>query len=138
MYRLNSGSERHVARVIAAALLVAWISLPALPALAQEYPARKIHAICAYPAGSGADILVRYYSNRIARLAGKPVIVENKAGAQGLIGTEFVARAEPDGYTILVTPASANLAAAPHLFKKLPYDPIRDFTPVAPISHIPK
>ena len=133
MYRLNAGSLRHVARLISTAMLIAWI--PA-PALAQEYPAREIHAICAYPAGSGADILVRYYSNRIARLAGKPVIVENKAGAQGLIGTEFAARARNDGYTILVTPASANLAAAAHLYKKLPYHPIKDFTPVAPIARL--
>ncbi len=133
MYRLYAGSGRHVARVIAAVWLSAWI---ALPAAAQEYPAREIRAICAYPAGSGADILVRYYSDRLARLAGKPVIVENKAGAQGLIGTEFAARARNDGYTILIAPVSANLAAAPHLLKKLPYDPINDFTPVAPIARL--
>jgi len=131
MCRLNARSGRSVARVIAAVLLMA-----ALPAAAQEYPAREIRAICAYPAGSGADILVRYYSDRLARLAGKPVIVENKAGAQGLIGTEFAARARNDGYTILIAPVSANLAAAPHLSKKLPYDPINDFTPVAPIARL--
>ena len=125
----------HAARIAAAAFGVG-LSLAAGSAASQEYPAREIHAVCAYPAGSGADILVRYYSDKIAKLAGKPVIVENKAGAQGLIGTEFAARAEPDGYTILVTPASANLAAAPHMFKKLPYDPIKDFTPVAPISRL--
>jgi tripartite-type tricarboxylate transporter receptor subunit TctC len=105
-------------------------------AAAQEYPAREIRAICGYAAGSGADILVRYYSDRLSRLAGKPVIVENKAGAQGLIGTEFAARARNDGYTILITPASANLAAAPHLFKQLPYDPVKDFTAVAPIARL--
>ena len=123
------------ARITAVAFGVG-LSLAAGSTVSQEYPAREIRAICAYPAGSGADILVRFYSDKIAKLAGRPVIVENKAGAQGLIGTEFAARAEPDGYTILVTPASANLAAAPHLFKKLPYDPIRDFTPVAPISRL--
>ena len=125
----------HAARIAAVALGVG-LSLAAGSAASQEYPTREIRAICAYPAGSGADILVRYYSDRIAKLAGRPVVVENKAGAQGLIGTEFAARAEPDGYTILVTPASANLAAAPHMFKKLPYDPIKDFTPVAPISRL--
>jgi len=133
MYRLNAGSASHVARIIAWTVFTAWISLPAA---AQEYPVREIHSICAYPAGSGADILVRYYSDRIARLAGKPVIVENKAGAQGLIGTEFAARAKNDGYTILITPASANLAAAPHLVKTLPYDPLKDFTAVAPIARL--
>jgi tripartite-type tricarboxylate transporter receptor subunit TctC len=125
----------HAARIAAVAFGVG-LSLAAGSTAAQEYPVRDIRAICAYAAGSGADILVRYYSDRIAKLAGRPVIVENKAGAQGLIGTEFAARAEPDGYTILVTPASANLAAAPHLFKNLRYDPIRDFTPVAPISRL--
>ena len=125
----------HAAKIAAVAFGVG-VSLAAGSTFSQEYPTREIRAICAYPAGSGADILVRYYSDKIARLAGRPVVVENKAGAQGLIGTEFAARAEPDGYTILVTPASANLAAAPHMFKKLPYDPIKDFTPVAPISRL--
>lgn len=128
--------ERRFAGLIVTTLFAAWISAPALPAAAQDYPAREIHAICAYAAGSGADILVRYYSDRLSKLAGKPVIVENKVGAQGLVGTEFAARARNDGYTILITPASANLAAAPHLFKKLPYDPVKDFTPVAPILRL--
>lgn len=105
-------------------------------AFAQQYPAREIRAICSFAAGSGGDILVRFYSDRLSKLAGIPVIVENKVGAQGVIGTEFAARSKPDGYTILITPASSTLAAAPHLFKKLPYDPIKDFTPVAPISRL--
>lgn len=121
---------------IAAAAFGLGLCVAAGNSVAQEYPAREIRAICAYVAGSGADILVRYYSDKLAKLAGRPVIVENKAGAQGLIGTEVAARAEPDGYTILVTPASANLAAAPYMFKKLPYDPVKDFTPVAPISRL--
>ena len=103
---------------------------------AQEYPSREIHSVCSYAAGSGADILVRYYSDKLARLSGKPVIVENRAGAQGIIGTEYAARAKPDGYTILVAPISSTLAAAQFLYKKLPYDPIRDFAPVAPISSL--
>ena len=57
-------------------------------AVAQEYPAREIRAVCSFAAGSGGDILVRYYSDKLSKLAGKPVIVENKAGAQGVIGTE--------------------------------------------------
>ena len=108
----------------------------ALPAAAQDYPSREIRAICSFAADSGGDILVRYYSDRIAKLAGKPVIVENRVGAQGVIGTEAAARAKPDGYTILIAPASSTLAAAPHLFKKLPYDPIRDFAPIAPITSL--
>ena len=111
-------------------------ALGTLPATAQEYPTHEIHAVCSYAAGSGADLLVRYYSNKLAQLAGKPVIVENRAGAQGLIGTEYAAKAKPDGYTILVAPISSTLAAAPYLFKKLPYDPVKDFAAVAPISSL--
>ncbi len=120
----------------AACVFAAAASLVALPAVAQEYPTREIRAICSFAAGSGGDILVRYYSERIGRLSGKPVIVENRVGAQGVIGTEAAARAKPDGYTILIAPASSTLSAAPYLFKKLPYDPLKDFTPVAPISSL--
>src|SRR5438309_9149058 len=86
--------------------------LASQPVAAQEYPAREIRSICNFAAGSGADILVRYYSDRLARLAGKPVLVENKVGAQGNIATEYVARAKPDGDTIMIKPASSTLAAA--------------------------
>jgi len=110
--------------------------LGSLPAVAQEYPAREIRSICNFSAGSGADILVRYYSDRLARLAGKPVIVENKVGAQGNIATEHVARSKADGYTIMITPASSTLAAARHTFKQLPFDPIGDFTPVTTLARL--
>lgn len=136
MNRWKRNSGRDIALVVAAALLAASGSLSAWPVLAQEYPAHEMRAICSFAAGSGGDILVRYYSDKLSKLAGKPVIVENKVGAQGVIGTEYAARAKPDGYTILITPASSTLAAAPHIFKKLPYDPIKDFNAVAPISRL--
>ena len=103
---------------------------------AQEYPARDIRSICNFAPGSGADIIVRYYSDRLSRLAGKPVVVENKPGAQGLIATDFVAKSRPDGYTILITPASSTLATAPHIFKQIPFDPLRDFAPVTTINSL--
>lgn len=103
---------------------------------AQDYPAREIRSICNFAAGSGADIIVRYYSDRLARLTGKPVIVENKPGAQGSIASAFVAKSAPDGYTIHITPASSTLAAAPHIFKQLPFDPIRDFATVTTINSL--
>jgi tripartite-type tricarboxylate transporter receptor subunit TctC len=115
-------------------LLLALLS--PLPAVAQEYPAREIRSICNFAAGSGADILVRYYSDRLAKLAGRPVLVENKVGVQGNIATEYVARSKPDGYTIMITPASSTLAAAQHLFKQLSFDPIRDFTPVTTLAKL--
>ena len=97
---------------------------------AQDYPVREIRSVCNFAAGSGADIVVRYYSDRLSRLIGKPVIVDNKPGAQGLVATDFTAKSKPDGYTLLITPASSTLAIAPHMFKKLPFDPVKDFVPV--------
>src|SRR5215213_4145729 len=98
-------------------------------AAAQDYPAREIRSVCNFSPGSGPDIVVRYYSDALARLAGKPVVVENKPGAQGLLASDFVAKSKPDGYTLMITPASSTLAAAPHIFKQLPFDPLRDFAP---------
>ena len=104
------------------------------PSLSQDYPAREIRSICNFAPGSGADIIVRYYSDQLSKLAGKPVIVENKPGAQGSIASAFVAKSAPDGYTIHITPASSTLASAPHIFKQLPYDPLKDFAPVTTIN----
>src|SRR5688572_14350414 len=111
-------------------LLVLLVALASPLGFAQDYPSREIRSVCNFAAGSGADIVVRYYSDALSRLAGKPVVVENKPGAQGLLATDFVAKSRPDGYTILITPASSTLAIAPHMFKKLPFDPLKDFQPV--------
>jgi tripartite-type tricarboxylate transporter receptor subunit TctC len=102
-------------------------------AVAQDYPAREIRSVCNFAAGSGADIVVRYYSDALSKLAGRPVVVENKPGAQGLLASDFVAKSRPDGYTIMITPASSTLAAAPHLFRKMPFDPLKDFDSVTQI-----
>jgi len=102
----------------------------ATKAEAQDYPAREIRSICNFAPGSGADIVVRYYSDALAKLAGRPVVVDNKPGAQGLLASDFVAKSRPDGYTLMITPASSTLASAPHLFRKLPFDPVKDFDSV--------
>src|ERR1700741_1179623 len=93
------------------------------PSSAQDYPAREIRSICNFAAGSGADIIVRYYSDQLAKLAGRLVIVENRPGVQGALARGFVAKSAPDGYPIHITPASSTLATAPHIWKQLPYDP---------------
>ena len=111
-------------------------TLFAAPAPAQDYPAREIRSICTFSAGSGADIIVRWYSDRLSKLAGKPVVVENKPGNQGTVATDFVAKSRPDGYTIMITPASSTLATAPHLFKSLPFDPAKDFAPVTTLTSL--
>lgn len=98
------------------------------------YPSGPIRSICPFAAGSGADIKVRFYSNKLSAATGTPVIVENKPGALGNIATEMVARAKPDGYTIYIAPGSSTLASAPSLFKKLGYDPINDFEHITTLS----
>jgi tripartite-type tricarboxylate transporter receptor subunit TctC len=99
-----------------------------------NYPAGPIKSICPFAPGSGADTKVRFYSNKLSQLCGKPVIVENRPGALGNIATEAVARAKPDGYTIYIAPGSSTLASAPSLFKKLGYDPINDFEHITTLS----
>jgi tripartite-type tricarboxylate transporter receptor subunit TctC len=100
----------------------------------EGYPAGPVRSICPFSPGSGADIKVRFYSNKLSLATGKPVIVENKPGALGNIATEMVARAKPDGYTIYIAPGSSTLASAPSLFKKLGYDPINDFEHITTLS----
>src|SRR2546425_9267778 len=117
-------------------ILGAVLALTAAAAAAQDYPAREIRSICNFTAGSGADIIVRYYSDKLSKLAGRPVIVENRAGAQGLVATDYVAKSKPDGYTYHITPASSTLATAPHIFKQIPFDPLRDFAPVTTINSL--
>jgi len=86
------------------------------PALAQSYPAQDIHLICAFPPGSGADVIVRFFGEKLRPLVNHPVIVDNKPGASGSIATEAIARAKPDGYTIMIHGGTA-LSANMYLFK---------------------
>ena len=115
--------------LIAAALLGACGSVQA-----QNYPTREIHAVIGLPAGSGGDVVARFYADQLSRLCGKPVIVENKPGMILSIGADTVAKAQPDGHTLLITSVTSSHAANLFNFKKLPYDPIKDFTPVASLQ----
>ena len=115
-------------------VLLAWLVTPL--AQAQDYPSREIRSLCNYAPGSGADIIVRFYSDRLAKLSGKPVIVENKVGAQGALATDALAKSKPDGYTLLITPASSTIASAPYLFKSLPFDTEKDFAAVTTIASL--
>jgi tripartite-type tricarboxylate transporter receptor subunit TctC len=101
---------------------------------AQTYPTREIRVVVGLPAGSGGDVVARFYADKLSQLAGKPVIVENKPGMILSIGADAVAKAPPDGYTILITSVTSSHAANVFNFKKLPYDPIKDFTPVATLQ----
>ena len=108
----------------------------ALPAAAQEYPTRAITSICNFGPGSGADILVRFYSDRLSKLSGRPVVVENKPGAAGMIATDALAKSRPDGYTLMITPVSSTIVAAPYLFKSLPFDASKDFQAVTTVATV--
>jgi tripartite-type tricarboxylate transporter receptor subunit TctC len=105
-------------------------------ASAQDYPAREIRSLCNYAPGSGADVIVRFYSDRLSKLAGKPVVVENRVGANGALATDALAKSKPDGHTILITPASSTIASAPYLFKNLPFDTEKDFAAVTTIASL--
>lgn len=105
-------------------------------ASAQDYPAQDLRLICAFPPGSGADVIVRYYSERLRPIVGRQVLVENRAGAGGNIAAEYSARAKPDGYTVYVHSGSA-LAGNMSLFKKPPVDVAKAFQVIATINRQP-
>ncbi len=100
-------------------------------AQAQDYPTRVIRVVVGYPAGSGGDVIARFYADQLSKLSGKPVIVEDKPGMISSAAADAVAKSAPDGYTILITSVTSSHAANLFNFKKLPYDPIKDFSPVA-------
>ena len=105
----------------------------ALLANAQTYPSRTVRILVGSPAGSIVDLLARPIAQRLAEMLGQQVIVDNRPGATGAIANELVARAQPDGHTLLASPNSF-LVVNPHLNPKLPYDVFRDFAPITQIS----
>ena len=110
-------------RLIACAALV----LP-LAAAAQSWPARPIKMIVPFPAGGPTDVITRALSDKLSQALGAPVVVDNKPGAGGAIGADFVAKSAPDGYTLLMATGSTH-SVGPYL-SKVPYDPVKDFTPI--------
>src|SRR3989475_3741886 len=112
-------------RIAIAALLAA----AAAGALAQTFPAKPVRVVVAFPAGGGTDIVARLLAPKLSDLWAQQVLVDNRAGASGVIGTEFAARSAPDGHTLL-TGTLGNLAVNPHLIAKMPVDLLRDFAPV--------
>lgn len=103
---------------------------------AQAYPSQDIRLVCAFPAGSGADVLVRYFAEKLRPIVNRTVIVENKVGAGGNIATEYVAKSKPDGHTIYVHAATA-VALNQHLFRKPPVDVAKALRVVATINRQP-
>ena len=105
-------------------------------AAAQDYPTRQVTIIVPFAPGGSADITARLYAQKLSERLGKPVVVENRAGAGTVVGASAAARAAPDGYTLLMGGSSA-LAYNPTLHKSLPYDPARDFVPLAQVGSVP-
>lgn len=103
---------------------------------ADAYPARPIKFVVPFAAGSVTDITARVVADYVAAKVEQPVVVENMAGASGMIASQNVARATPDGYTVLIATNTTH-AANPSLFKQLSYDPVRDFEPVAKLGSVP-
>ena len=121
---------KHVAALLAVALFAA------LPAQAQQYPNKPIRIVVPYAAGGTSDILARQIGPKVTEALGQPVIVENKPGANGNVGAEFVAKSAPDGYTLLLTDLGG-LVISPSVYPKLPFDPSNDFSPVVMVSYSP-
>jgi tripartite-type tricarboxylate transporter receptor subunit TctC len=119
-------------RLIAAIAATALLALA--PASGQEnYPSRTIKIIAPFPAGAPVDSVARLIADRLEKAWGQPTIVENRGGGGGIVGTNAVAKAVPDGYTLLLTSTSP-IAAAPALTKAMPYDAVKDFAPIWTIS----
>ena len=102
-------------------------------AWAQSYPSKPIRMVVPYPAGGAADITARVLGQKMSESMGVPILVDNKPGANGMIGTDAVAKALPDGYTLLLD-ASGPLVVNPALYAKVPYDPVKDLMPISQVT----
>ncbi|MBP6850200.1 MAG: tripartite tricarboxylate transporter substrate binding protein [Rhodoferax sp.] len=117
--------------VLSAVAAAVALTVPLGSAFAQAYPSKQINLVVSFPPGGDTDALARVFAEKLSARVGQPVVVENKTGASGTIGNSFVAKANPDGYTLLFTPNT--LATAPLVLKPgtgATYDPLTDFTPI--------
>ncbi len=121
---LDSRERHQVAIRFLAAIALAF----GLPAHGQQYPTRPIRLVVPFPAGGTADVIARSIANEASAQFGQPFVIDNRGGANSIIGTEIVAKAPPDGYTLLYVTAA--FVINPHVYLKLPYDALRDFDPV--------
>jgi len=110
--------------------------LTASVASAQSYPSRVVRMVVAYPPGGSIDVVARLVNQRLTTAFGHQFIIDNRAGAAGNIGTDYVAKAANDGYTLLMGSA-ASISSAPAVYAKLPYDPVRDLAPIIQVANQP-
>jgi len=124
-----------VSRALALAVVAAACVLTAGAAVAQPYPTKPVRMVIAFPPGGTSDFVGRIVAAKLSEFLGQPVVVENKPGATGLIGTQAVQQAAPDGYTILLAPSDFTLVAG--LQAKPPYDPVKDFAAIGLLINYP-
>ena len=117
-------------------LVVAALCAVALSAMAQTYPNKPIRLVVPFPPAGNVDLSARIIAPELARELGQPIVIENRAGAGGTLGLDAVAKSAPDGYTLGIA-SPVNHLAAPSLYPKLPYDPIKDFSPVGLMASVP-
>jgi len=126
-------STRWVHAIAAAALLLAIGSAPSAPA--QDYPNQTVRIVVPFVAGGGVDVVARLIAPRLGEALGQSVIIENRGGAGGMLGTAAVAQSPPDGYTFLLGTGSTHGTNA-SVYSMLSYDPVRDFVPVVLVSSL--
>src|SRR5579872_21362 len=110
--------------------------LSVMPAMAEDFPSHQIRLIVPFPAGGPNDIIARVVGQRMAEIAKQPVIIDNRGGQSGVLGTEALTKAKPDGYTIVITSASS-LAISPTM-EKIAYDPLKDLQPITLVATVPE
>src|SRR5262245_9434956 len=119
-------------RLAAAAALAVLVA----PAWSQAYPNKPLRMIVGFPPGGGTDVVARVIGAKLQEWYGQPVVVENRPGATGTIGADFVAKSTADGYTLIMGHVNSH-GIAPNLFAKLPYDAIKDFAAVSYVGYVP-
>lgn len=126
------GKIRSLIAAAAVLALVATAAGVAERAQAQDYPSRPIRVLIAFPPGGPTDFVGRLLADKMSALVGQRVYIENKAGANGTVGADIIAKADPDGYSLFLTTAGA-VTISPHVMANLPYDSLRDFAPIAEV-----
>ena len=118
-------------KIVLAVVVLALSALGTAPSFSQglPYPVKTIRIVVPYPAGGGIDVISRVIGERLGRALGQSVIVDNKPGGGTILGADYVAKSAPDGYTLMMT-TDATLSVNPHLYAKLPYDAVKDFSPI--------
>lgn len=136
MNRPSLSLRRRAGLALMAAVAAGAMPMPAVGQAQAAYPNKPIHIVVPFPPGGSTDVLARRIGDKLASAWGQPVVVDNRAGAGGTVGADYVAKSAPDGYTLLMGVTGSN-AIAQALYAKLPYDVVKDFAPVSMVVSAP-